>query len=93
MERIKRSPNFKDGKFQNIRFTPMLTEGYSMANVTYNFLFKKIPRRRRTDTVPSIKTDLLQLPTESNVLVWFGHSSKFVLANHPWDAPWNELLR
>src|SRR5680860_176791 len=78
LERVKRSPNFKDGKFQNVLFTPMLAEGYSMAGVTYDFLFKKFPRQKPTDTIPSIKTDLLKLPMDRNVLVWFGHSSYFI---------------
>lgn len=78
LERIKRSPNLKDGKFQNILFTPMLAEGYSMANVTYEFIFKKFPRQRPVDIVPSIKTDLLKLSMDRNVLVWFGHSSYFI---------------
>jgi L-ascorbate metabolism protein UlaG (beta-lactamase superfamily) len=78
LERIQKSPNFKDGKFQNIHFTPDLTEGYSMAGVTWDFLFKKFPRTKPTDTIPSIKTDLKNLPEQNDVLVWFGHSSYFI---------------
>src|SRR6187402_2502231 len=68
---IKQSPNYKNGKFQNIHFTPMLTEGYSMAAVTFNFIFKKFPRQKPKATIPSIKTDLLNLPIDNNILVWF----------------------
>ena len=78
LELIKQSPNFKDGKFQNIHFTPTLSEGYSMTVVMWDFLFKKFPRQKPTDTIPSIKTNLLKLPIDSNVLVWFGHSSYFI---------------
>ena len=78
LELIKQSPNYKNDKFQNVHFTPMITEGYSMASVTYDFLVKKFPRQKPTDTIPSIKTDLLNLPIDSNVLVWFGHSSYFM---------------
>lgn len=81
LEMIKKSLNYKNGKFQNDHFTPMLTEGYSMAGATYDFLFRKFPRQKPTDTVPSIKTDLLKLPIDSNVLVWFGHSSYFIQIN------------
>ena len=78
LELIKHSPNYKNGKFQNVHFTPMLTEGYSMVNVTYNFIFGKFPRQKPIVKIPSIKTDLHQLPIDSNVLVWFGHSSYFI---------------
>jgi len=78
LELIKQSPNFKKGKFQNVHFTPMMTEGYSMTEATYDFLLKKFPRQKPTDTIPSIKTNLLTLPKESDVLVWFGHSSYFM---------------
>ncbi|MFC6102453.1 MBL fold metallo-hydrolase [Olivibacter domesticus] len=78
LELIKKSPHYKDGQFQNIHFTPTITEGYSTAGVTYDFLFKSFPRRTPADSIPSIKTDLLQLNVDSNVLVWFGHSSYFM---------------
>jgi L-ascorbate metabolism protein UlaG (beta-lactamase superfamily) len=78
LELIKRSPNYKNGKFQNIHFTPTLTEGYSMARITYDFLFTKFPRQKPKDTIPSMKTDLLKLPIDRNVVVWFGHSSYFI---------------
>jgi len=78
LARISQSPNFKDGKFQNFSFTPELTKGNTMWSVTYAQLFKGAPRRTPTDTIPSMKTDLLSLPADSNVLVWFGHSSYFM---------------
>lgn len=77
-EIIAKSPNFKDGKFQNIQFTPNLSEGYTMAGIVYNQFFKEFPRRKPVDSIPSVKTDLLQLPADTNVLVWFGHSSYFM---------------
>lgn len=81
LELIKQSPNFKDGKFQNIHFTPDVSEGYSMSSVAYDFAFTKFPRTYPTDTIPSIKTDLKTLPITENVLVWFGHSSYFIQLN------------
>jgi L-ascorbate metabolism protein UlaG (beta-lactamase superfamily) len=78
LELMKKSPNYKDGKFQNTRFTPMLTEGYSMVKITYAFIFKNFPRQKPTVKIPSVKTNLHQLPIDSNVLVWFGHSSYFI---------------
>lgn len=78
LELLKQSTNYKDSRFHNVHYTPMITKGYSMAKVTMDFIFKKIPRHRPTDTIPSVKTNLLQLAPDSNVLVWFGHSSYFI---------------
>jgi len=78
LERMKQSPNYKDGKFQNRHFTPDLSEGYSMPGVIWNFLFKKDARNKPGFPLPAIKTDLLSLPSDSDVLVWFGHSSYFM---------------
>ena len=78
IERIKQSPNFKNGKFQNLIKTPQLAEGHNYFEVIYENYIKKIPRHHPVDSIPSIKTDLLHLPIHSNVLIWFGHSSYFI---------------
>ncbi|WP_211229817.1 MBL fold metallo-hydrolase [Olivibacter sitiensis] len=78
LELIRQSPNYRDGNFQNVHFTPTLTEGYRMTGVMFDFLFTKFPRQKPVDTIPSVKTDLLHLPADSNILVWFGHSSYFM---------------
>jgi len=75
LSKMEKSPNFKDGKFQNISETPELAEGYTMVGVMYAQFFKTAPRRSPMDVIPSIKTDLLSIPIDSNVLIWFGHSS------------------
>lgn len=81
LERMKQSPNYKDGAFVNKTFTPTLSKGYSMAGLLYNQLFKSYPRRRPVDSLPSVKTNLLTLPADSNLLVWFGHSSYYMQVN------------
>jgi L-ascorbate metabolism protein UlaG (beta-lactamase superfamily) len=78
LNNISKSSNFKDGKFQNFSVTPELTEGYTILGVTYAQFFKKAANRTPIDTIPSVKTNLLQLPVDENVLVWFGHSSYFI---------------
>ena len=78
LERIKQSPNYKDGKFQNLSYTPSFTEGHSMAGEVYQTFFKKHPRKFPTDSIPTLKTDLLLLHINENMLVWFGHSSYFM---------------
>lgn len=78
LERIKKSKHYRDGAFNNLTYTPTLTEGYSMTGVMYDFLFKKNPRQKPEKAIPSVKTDLKDLPADSNVVVWFGHSSYYM---------------
>ncbi len=78
LERIKKSPYYKDGQFQNIHFTPNLVEGVSMFTVMRQFFFRKSKHSRPPDVLPSKKTDLLNLDPNRNCLVWFGHSSYFI---------------
>ena len=78
LTRMQHSPNFSDGRFQNRSITPTLAEGYSMMGELRKLVFKRTPRRYPTDTIPSVKTNLLNLPPDSDVLVWFGHSSYFM---------------
>lgn len=78
LEIIKRSPNYRNGAFQNIHFTPQLTEGASYMSVLSEFLFGKKQRMRPLENLPSVKTNLQHLPPDSNVLVWFGHSSYYL---------------
>lgn len=78
LERIKQSPNYRDGSFQNINHTPDLTEGVTYYAVMKEFLFSEKKRNKPVDTIPSKKTDLFKLDPSENVLVWFGHSSYFI---------------
>jgi L-ascorbate metabolism protein UlaG (beta-lactamase superfamily) len=78
LERVKKSPNYRDGKFQNLHHTPDLAEGVSYYKVMKEFFFDKSKRSEPTDTLPSKKVDLLSINHAENVLVWFGHSSYFM---------------
>ncbi|MES2865004.1 MAG: MBL fold metallo-hydrolase [Bacteroidota bacterium] len=78
LELIKSSPNYKNNSFQNLSHTPSLTEGVSMTSVLKEFLFKKNELKKPNQTIPSEKTDLLELNPLENVVVWFGHSSYFI---------------
>lgn len=78
LEKIKQSPNYKNGSFQNLNHTPSLTEGYTMAGIIYDKIFVDHPNLSPVDSIPSQKVDLLNLPVDSNILVWFGHSSYFI---------------
>ncbi|HYE55118.1 MAG TPA: MBL fold metallo-hydrolase [Chitinophagaceae bacterium] len=78
LEQFKNSKQFRDGKFHNSSVTPQLVEGYSLAGIIYKQFFKKEPRRRPSQDIPVVKIDLLQIPAQEDVLVWFGHSSYFI---------------
>lgn len=78
IEAFKDSPNFKDGKFQNLHQTPMMTTDDSFSKQLYEFFFKKKPRLTPEAALPSVKSDLHKLNKDENTLVWFGHSSYFM---------------
>jgi L-ascorbate metabolism protein UlaG (beta-lactamase superfamily) len=75
---IMQSPNFRDGAFQNLSFTPPLAEGASYSKVMRDFFFGKSKRSVPAVMIPALKTDLKNLDPKEDVLVWFGHSSYFM---------------
>ena len=75
-ERIQASPNYRDGMFQNQEPTPQFTgDTASTRHTLWRFLTNKDTLRVPQQPIPAIKTDLKNLPTDSDWLVWFGHSS------------------
>lgn len=78
MERMMQSPNYRDGRFQNINHTPDLAEGVSYFKVFKEFFFTNWPDKIPTDSIPSTYTDLREMDPSENILVWFGHSSYFL---------------
>lgn len=75
LERIKKSPNYRDGEFKNLSETPTFTSDESKFKVFADFFFGEKPRVEPIDSIPSVKTDLNKLPIDQDQLVWFGHSS------------------
>ena len=78
LEKITESPNYESGQFNNLNFTPDLSDGHSMTGIIYDQFFKSHPRTEPSEPLPSQKTNLLTLPENENVLIWFGHSSYFI---------------
>ncbi|HEY4968176.1 MAG TPA: MBL fold metallo-hydrolase, partial [Puia sp.] len=78
LRKIGQSPNYRNGQFQNISHTPALTEGAGYFRIIKKFFFDKHDRKTPSSPLPSVKTDLLNLDPEKNILVWFGHSSYFM---------------
>lgn len=77
-DRVNNSPNYRDGKFQNLSDTPQLTGDKGTMGLMYDFLFGDYKRVIPIDEIPSVKTDLLHMDRKKDVLVWFGHSSYFI---------------
>lgn len=78
LEKIKKSPNYKDGSFKNLSFTPDLAEGATYYSVLKEFLFSKKIRQKPINAIPHTKIELKNLNPSENILVWFGHSSYFM---------------
>jgi len=80
LERIEKSPNYKDGAFQNLSSTPTLLEGAS-----YLKLIKAMLTRPKTveppSPMPSVQTNLKTLQADKPTIVWFGHSSYLIKSN------------
>lgn len=78
LEKVKQSPNYRQGKFQNIHDTPDLVEGVSYYTLIRKFFFAKSKRSKPAAALPSVKENLHTLPADKNIIVWFGHSSYFM---------------
>lgn len=61
LERIWRSPNYRDGAFRNRHATPQLTSGKGWWATMYDFLFERKERNRPDHALPAVKTDLKAL--------------------------------
>jgi len=73
--KIQASPNYKNGKFQNIHKTSMLTKNFSYYKILKKVLFGN---NKPLQAINSTKTDLVTLDPTTNALIWFGHSSYFI---------------
>lgn len=79
LERIKRSPQFKEGKFRNINHTPQVTQSLHIA--LYDYLFGKSKESKPRKPIPSKSIFWQQLSDELETLIWLGHSSYFLKLN------------
>ena len=77
--RIEASPNYRDGMFQNEEPTPQFSR--SMPAMLWNFITNPPKDRTPKEPLPAVKTDLKNLPTDRDWLVWFGHSSYLFCLN------------
>lgn len=78
LERMKKSPHYRDGRFHNLTYTPDLQEGVSYFTIMRKFFFGKSKRSKPDFKLPTKKVNLHTLPQDKDVLVWFGHSSYYL---------------
>ena len=81
LELIKQSLNYKDGQFQNELPTTIMTGKESSVKAMWDFLTNKPKNTEPTEPIPSVKTDLNNLPEDKDFIVWFGHSSYLLQVN------------
>jgi L-ascorbate metabolism protein UlaG (beta-lactamase superfamily) len=77
LERVKSSPQYKEGIFVNIEETKLLAEGASYFKMIPKFLGKGIDREPEYD-LPSVQTNLKAIPSDQPTLIWFGHSTYLI---------------
>jgi L-ascorbate metabolism protein UlaG (beta-lactamase superfamily) len=72
-ERVKNSPNYQDGNFQNL----ILTELNMDLGKLYDTIKRLIstPERRPATPLPSVKPDYKAFERMDQALIWYGHSS------------------
>lgn len=76
LERISKSPNYKDRHFVNLEPTTMMGGGRSKFQIWRDFLFGSGDDVVRVpDSMQVIRTDLKALPDDRDWIMWFGHSS------------------
>ena len=73
LERIRKSPNYRDGQFHNREVTPQMTSDKGFFASWWDFLFEKDPDLTPSEPLEMEKVDLTKLPSPS--ITWFGHSS------------------
>ena len=78
LERFRKMDNYREGTFHNISPTPVMVEGVSMWDAFADFI-KPGKDRNPTKPLPSVRTNLKDLPTDEPMLVWFGHSSYLLI--------------
>lgn len=78
LERIQKSPNWREGAFQNLSPTPDFVEGRNFFSVMWSFFTDKSPRNLPDVPIPSTFTDLHALDANQEGWVWMGHSSYFL---------------
>ncbi|WP_086597036.1 MBL fold metallo-hydrolase [Hymenobacter crusticola] len=77
LERVKDSPHYRDGAFQNLERTAVTRQDASYREMVTDY-FHRPKDSVPSFALPSVSTDLHTLPASQPTIVWFGHSSYFI---------------
>lgn len=78
LERVVKSPNYKNDSFHNLTSTEVLLKSASRTKMFKDFFFGKPSSTKPPKPLPSVRTDLKNLSAENPTIVWFGHSSYLI---------------
>jgi L-ascorbate metabolism protein UlaG (beta-lactamase superfamily) len=81
LSRIRSSPNYREGAFQNVYDTPMLGPDASYPKMLAKFFFGSTNGQEPSQQLPSVKPDFRALSREETSITWFGHSSYLLTLN------------
>lgn len=78
---IENSKNFKEGQFHNLEDTPALSEGQSYPKIIFELLFAKTKNAKPLTEFQANSVSLMHLDRNTDLIVWFGHSSYLLQVN------------
>ena len=77
LARIQQSPNYVKDHFQNGTPTDVTLKGVSLFSMLRDYRNRPLTTKPN-HPVPTVRTDLRNLPSEMPAIVWFGHSSYLI---------------
>ncbi|ENU91282.1 hypothetical protein F971_03189 [Acinetobacter vivianii] len=78
LERIKQSPHYVHDEFAYPVATPMLRDGESTLKIFWDNLWTEKQQTVPKQAIPSIKTNLLALNPQQDMVIWLGHSAYYI---------------
>ena len=75
LARVQKSKNYADGAFRNETGTRMMTGRKTQLATMLEFVFKDRDKRTPKLPVTAVRTNLRELPSDQDLMIWFGHSS------------------
>jgi L-ascorbate metabolism protein UlaG (beta-lactamase superfamily) len=82
LERVKKSPQYRNDAFQNASETPMMSDEVSYWELLKQYTLGDGTQKEPPKPLPSVKTDVHALVAASNpaqpLVIWFGHSSYLI---------------
>ncbi|MGF2878775.1 MBL fold metallo-hydrolase [Acinetobacter johnsonii] len=78
MERIQKSPHYIHDEFTYLVATPMLRDGESTLKIFWDNFWAEKQQTVPPQAIPSVKTNLLALNPQQDVVIWLGHSAYYI---------------